>query len=128
VRVFSFAQKGKEKISMLGLESEITARMQSTGVTADFLSALSGVSTSRMSAGLRNLKPFPNDTAMTLLALLREIEDLVERVRPIPVDLRNPQAIRGLLNELRDANSCCTTTPGEKLGCVLCGVFGRHSR
>jgi hypothetical protein len=128
VRVFSFAQKRKEKISMLSLESEITARMQSSGVTADFLSALSGVSTSRMSAGLRNLKPFPNDTAMTLLALLREIEELVEQVRPIPVDLRNPQVIRGLLDDLRDAKSSRTTTPGEKSGCVLCGVFGQHSR
>jgi hypothetical protein len=113
---------------MLSLESQITARMQSTGVTADFLSALAGVSTSRMSAGLRNLKPFPNDTAMTLLALLREIEELVEQVRPIPVDLRNPAIIRRLLDELRDAKSCSATAPGEKSKCVLCGVFGRHSR
>ena len=113
---------------MLSLESEITARMQSSGVTADFLSALSGVSTSRMSAGLRNLRPFPNDTAMTLLALLREIEELVEQVRPIPVDLRNPAIIRRLLDELRDAKSGCATAPGEKPECVLCGLFGRHSR
>jgi|ERR1700677_1669460 len=109
---------------MLSLESQITARMQSTGVTADFLSALAGVSTSRMSAGLRNLRPFPNDIAMTLLALLREIEELVERVRPIPVDLRNPQVIRGLLDDLRDAKASCTTSLGEESRCVLCGVFG----
>lgn len=113
---------------MLSLESQITARMRSTGVTADFLSALAGVSTSRMSAGLRNLKPFSNDTALGLLTLLREIEELVERVRPIPVDLRNPQVIRGLLDDLRDAKSYGTTAPGQMPGCVLCGVFGRHSR
>ena len=113
---------------MLSLESQITARMRSTGVTADFLSALAGVSTSRMSAGLRNLKPFSNDTALGLLTLLREIEELVERARPIPVDLRNPGIIRGLLDDLRSAKSCSTTTPGEKSGCVLCEVFERHGR
>ena len=108
---------------MLSLESEITARMQSSGVTADFLSALSGVSTSRMSAGLRNLKPFPNDTAMTLLALLREIEELVEQVRPIPVDLRNPAIIRRLLDELRDAKSSRNDTWREVEMCSLRSVW-----
>ena len=108
---------------MLNLEAEIATRMNRAGVTADFLSALSGVSSSRMSAGLRNLKPFSNDTGLGLLAVLKEIEELIEHVRPIPLDLRNPQIIRGLLDGLRDAKSRRIAAPGEKLGCALCGVF-----
>jgi hypothetical protein len=109
---------------MFSIEKEISEKMQVLGVAASFVCALSNVSPTTFSAAMRNLKPLPNETAIRILDLLADLGDLVDRVRPIPVALENPQVIRRLLDDIQDEKTDLGLTRKDPL-CVLC-AFRSH--
>ena len=102
---------------MFLLEKQIADRMQSLGVAAAFVCALSNVSPTMFSSAMRSLKPLENQTAVRILDLLTDLAELVDRARPIPVALENPQIIRGLLTALRESK---TRSPDGGVPCALC--------
>lgn len=112
---------------MFLIEKQIADKMQSLGVAASFVCALSNVSPTMFSAAMRNLKQFENQTAVRILDLLADLTDLVDLARPIPVALENPQVIRGLLNDLRQAK--IRSAPADASGvCALCALKAAGER
>ncbi|SRR5260370_631893 len=83
--------------------SEITIRerLLRLNATNDFLAALSGIPASRLSAAWRGVKPLDGATAERLLALTAQLGALAEALKPVPVSMTDPAAVRMLLDSIR---------------------------
>jgi hypothetical protein len=88
------------------VEAKIQNFMTLRDTTADFISGLaqlegiSGASSSRLSQAFRG-RNLPEETAAPLGNLIDNLEMYCASVHPIPVSLRNPFVIKGLLDDFR---------------------------
>jgi hypothetical protein len=85
-------------------ENTIRERLLRLNATNDFLAALSGIPASRLSAAWRGVKPLDGATAEKLLELTAQLGALAEALKPVPVSMTNPAAIRVLLDSIRINN------------------------
>jgi hypothetical protein len=112
------------------IENEIKRKAASLEVSLNFLSALSGVSSTKLSTAFNNARRLNREDAKTLQTVIRELEALVEACRPIPIRFANPAAIRELLEAKRDGDLFVAvglnraeeeTTNGDAVLAVLAG-------
>jgi hypothetical protein len=91
----------------------IRERLLRLNATNDFLAVLSGVPASRLSAAWRGVKPLDGATAERLLALTAQLGALADALKPVPVSMTNPAAVRVLLDSIRShdiSNEMISTT------------------
>lgn len=86
------------------IENEIKQKAASIEVSLNFLSALSGVSSTKLSTAFNNARRLSWEDAKTLQAVLSELASLVEACRPLQLRFSNPELVRGWLEAKRNGD------------------------
>jgi hypothetical protein len=84
------------------IENEIKRKTDSWGVSLNFLSALSGVSSTKLSQAFNNARRLGFDDVKTLQRVLRELESLIKACWPLQLRFSNPEVVRGWLEAKRN--------------------------
>jgi hypothetical protein len=86
----------------LSVESEITSFLSRHNLDAARFCAIVGpiISTTKLSQALNDFKPLDAEQATSARKTMKSIDRLVELCDPIPISLRNPTIIKGLLGAM----------------------------
>jgi len=98
----------------LSAENRIRERMQSLGISAAFLAAISGVEATRLSLAFRGIRDLPNEDAMKLLTLTADLVELSEAVKPLAL----PDDVPGMLRVLKHLRG-----RSEEVETAISGLF-----
>jgi transcriptional regulator with XRE-family HTH domain len=93
----------------LSAENRIRERMQSLGMSAAFLAAISGVEATRLSLAFRGIRDLSNDDAKKLLSITEDLVTLSEAAKPFALPGDVPSMTR-ILKHLRGRNEEVETT------------------
>ncbi len=84
----------------LSAEARIASRLRDLGASLIFLSVLADMPPTRLSFGLRGLKPLSNSDAEKLLNLTQRLVELRDAMLPIPIALTQPAVVEAFLERL----------------------------
>ncbi len=84
----------------LSAEARIASRLRDLGASVIFLSVLADMPPTRLSFGLRGLKPLSNSDAEKLLNLTQRLVELRDAMLPIPIALTQPAVVEAFLERL----------------------------
>jgi|HubBroStandDraft_6_1064221.scaffolds.fasta_scaffold233742_3 hypothetical protein len=86
----------------LSVESEITTFLSRHNLDAARFCAIVGpiISTTKLSQALNDFKPLDSEQATSARKTMKSIDRLVALCEPIPISLRNPTIIKGLLGAM----------------------------
>ena len=94
------------------IENNIRNTLDRVNCSADVFCALGGISPTRWSRALRGLAPLTGPECQALSNLAEELSQLTDDAKPIPVDFRDLEAIKLILEQRRNGQRWVTCNVG----------------